>query len=253
MKRTIPCAAVLLVCGSLLGANYVNNFEAEALGTLPAPFTVATPWGDWAPGPVTAEVAAAPGGGQAMKVVWGTDWANYGASSGELDCTLDMTGIDPATAILSVSYDFYKQNWRVWQVFGDQSWFPPGGLHMNDNPTLPNEMVVGTDDYNNTTQHLYDVPENAWVHVASAYDAGTGVWQTAVTYGSGTGGGTFGGTYATPNPVAGQYWWGGWAFQSTMGGQDENVLYIDNLNFGVTPEPASLLLIGLAALVLRRR
>ena len=56
-----------------------EDFEAVTPGALPDGWTLVTPWGDWAPGPVTAEVAASPTGGQALMFVHGTDWASYGA------------------------------------------------------------------------------------------------------------------------------------------------------------------------------
>lgn len=259
MKRIIPIAAAILVVSLAGAAEYVNDFEGETIGSLPDGWYLATPWGEWAPGPITADVQPGPTGGQALKIVWGTDWASYGASSGETGYDIDMTGIDGADAIMTFSYDFWKENWRVWQVFGDQSWFPPAGIHMNDDPGKPNEMAIGTDDYG-APDHLFDVPAGAWVHVEGTYNSATGDWQADVSYQSGTGGGLFGGTYDTPNPIAGEFWFGGWAFQSTMdaepvppGGTYDNALYIDNFAFSVIPEPAALALLALGGLLLRRR
>ncbi len=255
MKRFATLVAALTLAVGAYAVGYSSNFESDPVGALPAGWYIFSPWGDWAPGPISSTVEPAPGGGKALRVQWGTDWASYGASSGETGYTLDLTGLDPGNSLMTVEYDFYKQNWRVWQVFGDQSWFPPGGLHMNDSPTSPNEMVIGTDDYNNTVQHLYDVPENTWIHVETTFDSGTNQWTTSVTYPGGSGGGTFSGTSA--NDIVGQYWFGGWAFQVTMDANPPvpyaNALYIDNFSFSVVPEPAALLLLALAAGLLRRR
>ena len=254
MKKALVLMMACALVGGAGAATYSTDFEGDAVGTLPAGWYLATPWWDGAPGPVTSEVAAAPGGGQAQKVVWGTDWASYGASSGETGYTLDIGAVDPANSTMTVSYRFYKQNWRIWQVFGDQSWFPPAGIHMNDDPNNPNAMVVGTDDYNSTDK-LTNVPENTWINVSSTYNSGTGEWSTAVMWP--TGGGVFGGTYATPNDIVGEYFFGGWAFQSTMdaggGVSYDKALYNDNFAITVIPEPASLLLLALGTLALRRR
>jgi hypothetical protein len=246
----------MLCCGVALADSYSTDFESDTPGTLPAGWYITTPWGDWAPGPITAEVGAAPGGGQALCVQWGTDWASYDASSGETGYTMDLGGMDPTTASMHVEYDFYKENWRVWQVFGDQSWFPPGGVHMNDDPTKPNWMYVGRDG--GDTADLDDVPESAWIHVESDFDAATDAWTTTVSYATGSGGGTFEG--ASENDVVGEIWFGGWAFRSTMdmepsppGGTYENVLYIDNFALTVIPEPAALALLALGGLALLRR
>jgi hypothetical protein len=254
MKRIIPILAALALSVGAGAVNYSTDFEADAVGTLPDGWYLATPWGDWAPGPITAAVQAAPGGGQALKVVWGTDWESYGASSGETGYTLDMTGLDPENSILSVSYDFNKVNWRVWQMFGDQTYVPPGGIHMNDDPNKPNWMYVGRDG--GDTPDLSDVPENMWIHVESTFDSATNQWNTSVGWTGG--GGNFNGI--SENAIAGQYWFGGWAFQSTMdaapippGGQYFNSLFIDNFSFEVIPEPAALMLLGVGVLALRRR
>ena len=263
MRKLSVLTIVSLLCfaGSAFAVGYSNDFEVEPVGSLPVGWYLLTPWGDWAPGPITASVQAAPGGGQALEVVWGTDWTNYGASSGETGYTLDTTGYKGGPAVLKVEYDFWKENWRVWQVFGDQSWFPPGGIHMNDNPAGPNEMYVGRDGP--APPDLADVPESAWVHVSGVYNDSTGLWQTSVTYAGGSGGGVFGGTYATPNTIVGEYYFGGWAFKSTMdaapvppGGEYDNVLYIDNFSLSVVPEPGTISLVGaglIGLLALRRR
>jgi hypothetical protein len=256
MKIGVLIAALgVLLCGTAWGNTYMTDFEGDAPGTLPAGWYVATPWGSWADGPITAEVAAAPGGGQALEVVWGTDFASYAAaaSSGETGYTLDMSGIDGANAQMHVEFDFWKENWRVWQVFGDQTWFPPGGLHMSDDPLKPNWMYVGRDG--GTTADLSDVPGGAWIHVEMDFDSSTDAWSTTVSYASGSGGGTFNGTSA--NDIAGECWFGGWAFQSTMDMAPavpyDNVLYIDNFLFTVVPEPSSLVLLAVAGLAVRRR
>lgn len=256
MKKALFTAMALLMVVPAMAVDYSTDFEADAAGTLPAGWYLATPWGDWAPGPITAGVEAAPGGGQALKVVWGTDWASYGASSGETGYTMDVTGIDTANGELTVSYDMYRENWGVWMMFGDQSGLAPAGIHMNDDPGKPNHGVVGTTDYAQTQYLMTDMPEAAWIHFEATYNSGTGDWMTTVSYTSGSGGGTFSGTYATPAEIAGEYWFGGWAFQSTMdagSGVYDNALYIDNFSMTVTPEPTSLLLISLAGLFIRRR
>ncbi len=247
-----------IVVAAALSAQAVvleNDFEGETPGTLPAGWSVASPWGEWAPGPAFAEVASAPGGGQALKFWLGTDWAQYGASSGEVD-TPYLTVNDPANDKLSIVFDMWKENWRTWQVAGDQTWFPGGGIHMNDNPAGPNEMYVGRDGP--APADLTDVPEAEWIHVEMFFDAATDYWETSVTYPSGSGGATFSGTNS--NDIAGQFWFGGWAFKSTMdaaptppGGVYDNVVYIDNFRMEIVPEPVTLSLLGFAGLALLRR
>jgi hypothetical protein len=261
MKRFRISVLMLALCvaGTTFATSYLNNFEAESIGTLPAGWTVIG-WGDWAPGPLTANVQAGPTGGQALKLVLGTDWANYGASSGEAHYT--MAG-GAGVSTMSVSYDMWIENWRVWRIAGDQSWVPPAGWHQNDSPADPNTMVVGTDDYGSANK-MTDVPEDAWIHFEASYDSASGNWQTTVSYAGGGGGGAFSGTYATPNAIAGEYFIGGWAFQSTMdasptppGGTYENALYLDNfaLTYGEIPEPGtlSMFVLGLLGLAAFRR
>lgn len=252
-------AIIVSMAGTTFAVSYFNDFESESIGSLPTGwYTIG--WGDWAPGPLIANVQAGPTGGQALKLVWGTDWASYGASSGEAGYT--MPGGAGATT-MSVSYDMWFENWRVWRVAGDQSWVPPAGWHANDSPADPNTMVVGTDDYGSPNK-MTDVPEGAWVHFVATYNSATGDWQTIVSYGGGSGGGTFSGTYTAPNPIAGEYFIGGWAFKSTMdanptppGGTYDNALYIDNfsLTYGEIPEPGtiSMLVLGLLGLAAYRR
>ena len=259
MKHLAIVAVALALAAPAFGAGYSNNFDSETPGTLPAGWNIIS-WGGY--GPVTAVVAPEPGGGtgQALKLVWGTDWASYGASGGDVQSPL-LAPADPTTASLRYEFDLWKENWRVWQASGDNSWFPPGGVLTNDNPAGPNWMYVGRDD-SNPPADLTDVPEAAWVHIVMSYNASTGVWATSVTYGGGGGGGAFTGT--ATSLVAGQFDIGGWAFKSTMdasprppGGIYDNATYIDNFSMEVTdvPEPSSLLALGgvLPALALLRR
>ena len=255
--RKLLIAVLVLLCSPAFAVGYSTDFEGAGIGTLPAGWYLFTPWGDWAPGPITADVQAAPGGGKALCIVMGTDWGTYGASSGEAGYTMDMTGIDGSMATLEYSYDMWLTNWRVWRMAGDQSSFPPGGLHMNDDPLRPNQMHVGEDQ---VPAELLDVPEGAWIHVDTVFDAATDAWTTTVSYATGSGGGIFNG--ANTNDVVGEIWFGGWAFQSTMdaapvppGGVYDNVWYIDNFSMGVTPipEPGLLALCGLGILALIRR
>ena len=102
----------------------------------------------------------------------------------------------------------------MWQAAGDQSYFPPGGIHMNDDPAKPNWMYVGNDG-SVPADVLTDVPEGAWIHVDISFDAASDFWQTTVSYASGSGGGTFSGTRSDVD-VVGEFWFGGWAFKSTM-------------------------------------
>lgn len=249
MKRFAAVLVLAGLAGTAVGGMYSNNFDAEAPGTLPAGWYLATPWGDWAPGPITAAVAAAPGGGNALKVVWGTDWASYDASSGETGYNIDLTGIDPEAASYQISYDFYTTNDAVWMMFGQQWGFPPAGaVHMNDDPAKPGHMDVG-----DQPSALTDVPLSAWVSVTQLFDSATNAWTTTISYTSGSGGGVFNGL--STDPIANQYWFGGWAFKSTMdnsGGVYANELFIDNFSVNVVPEPAAALLL-LAGLALRRR
>jgi hypothetical protein len=255
MKRTLLLALSMATSSSVFAVVYTNDFESDTTGVLPTGWTSAG-WGDFAPGPISGTVETAPTGGQALKISWGTDWASYGASSGELDYTFNMTGIDPSKSIFHYEYDMYKSNWRVWQVSGDNTWFPPAGIHMNDEPTNSNKMVVGTDDYSKTGQMLTDVPENAWIHVVMDFNSETDAWQTAISYDSGSGGGLFSGT--STNDVLGQFCFGGWAFKSTMdngGGVYDNAVYLDNIKLSVNPvpEPATLSILGIGALAMMLR
>jgi hypothetical protein len=246
---------ILILAGAVAASAVVleDDFESTAIGALPAGWGVVTPWGDWAPGPVTAEVAASPTGGQALMFVLGTDWGSYGASSGEVQTPFLAVG-DPANDKLSIQFDMWKENWRTWQMLGDQSSVPV--IHMNDNPAGPNEMYVGRDGP--APADLADVPESEWVSIDMAFDAATDAWEYSVNYASGSGGGTFNGT--SDAEIAGQFWFGGWAFQTTMsadpvppGGEFDNVVYIDNFRMEVVPEPATMTLLGLAGLALLRR
>jgi hypothetical protein len=258
MRWSLVPILVLSGAVAVSAAILEEDFESTAIGALPAGWTVATPWGDWAPGPVTAEVAASPTGGQALMFVHGTDWGSYGASSGEVD-TPFIAVSDPATDKISIQFDMWKENWRTWQVAGDQAWvnsFPGAAIHMNDNPAGPNEMYVGRDGP--APADVPDAPESEWISVSLYYDAATGQYSNSVSYASGSGGGTFTGT--DDNEIAGQFWFGGWAFQSTMdaaptppGGEYDNVVYIDNFRMETIPEPATMTLLGLAGLALLRR
>jgi hypothetical protein len=256
MKKLVLVIALVLACGPALAVSYSNDFEGDTPGTLPGGWYIAQWWNDPS-GTVQATVEAAPGGGQALRIVWPTDWASYTNSNGETGYTLDMTGINGEAAALSYQFDMWVENWRVWRAAGDQTWFPPGGIHMNDNPAGPNEMHVGDDA---APPELTDVPEGQWVHVCTTFNSLTNQWGTIVSYTSGSGGGIFSGT--TENPVAGEIWFGGWAFQTTMdaapvppGGEYDNVWYIDNFCVSVTgvPEPGILLLSGLGLLAFLRR
>jgi hypothetical protein len=238
-------------------ASYSNDFEGEAVGTLPAGWYEAQ-WWDSGAGLVHGTVQAAPGGGQALAIVWETDWAlGYDNSNGEVGYTL---GVGGDSAQLHYEYDMWRYNWAIWVATGDQTWFPPGGLHMNDNPDVgPNHMFVGRDGPE--PPDLTDVPEGDWVHVVTDFDAATDQWVTTISYGGGSGGGVF--TGMSDVPVVGQWWMGGWAFQSQMDTwinrgfytSYENVIYIDNFMVSVVPEPATLLGFAsvLGLLALRRR
>lgn len=252
MRGALVTLAVVALAIPAFAVDYSNNFESETIGTLPAGWSVVTPWGSWAPGTITAEVAAAPGGGQAMKVVWDTDWANNtGAASGEVDCNIDLGGLDGNTAVMTASYDFYNVSDRVWQWFNDNG-TGTANLQMGDDPGSDGAMNV------NDAAALTDVPINAWVHVCQSINAGTGDWAVIVSYSGGSGGGTFFGT-ADPSATSliGQYSWGGWMFQLQSDAAPavpyDNGLYVDNFCISYTPEPASLLILGLGGLLLRRR
>jgi hypothetical protein len=133
---------------------------------------------------------------------------------------------------------------------------------MNDNPNGPGQMYVGQD----ATVTLLDVP-SAWVHVVQEFDAGTNAWTARVSYASGSGGGTFTGT--NENDIIGDFFYGGWAFQTTMDdgygvgqGVYENAIYVDNVSLSIentqVPEPTGLLalasgLAGLTGFAARKR
>lgn len=269
MKLLILLALGVMLAAPVVADSYSNDFEGDTPGELPDDWYLATPWGDWAPGPIEAYVDMRPDGrGQALKIVWGTDWGQYGASSGEVGYTLGAPA-DPQMALLTYEYDFYKWHWGVWQVTGDQSWFPPGGLHMNDNatpdPPPPDgdprgEMFVGRDGP--WPADLHDVPELEWVHVETVFNSMTDEWMTRVSY-PGGGGDLFEGL--SENGIAGEWFFGGWAFKSTMDqwaeyygeGNYDNYVYIDNFAISVEliPEPGTLFGFAsvLGLLALRRR
>ncbi|MBN2446866.1 MAG: PEP-CTERM sorting domain-containing protein [Phycisphaerae bacterium] len=249
MKHVLAMLAVIALVSGATAFTYSTDFETDTVGSMPAGWYIATPW--WDVGTVTGGVADAPGGGQAMKLEWGTEWANYDFTSGEVGYTGDMTGQDLTTAVMTAEYDFYNVSDRVWQMFADQG-SGVGNINLEDAPEADGRALV------NGVAALTDVPIGEWVHVTHTLNAGTGAWQTAISYGSGTGGGTFSGT-EDPSGITlmGEYWFGGWMFKLQSDADPavayDNGLFIDNFSLAVTPEPTSMLLFGLAALVLRRR
>lgn len=247
---------IALAAPAFATTTYSNDFESDALGTLPTGWSLSGSWGEFAPGPVTAEVVAGPTGGQAIKIVFGTDWASYGSSSGELDSPT-FAPADGQNAAFRYEYDFRKENWAIWQQAGDQI-YAAGSIAASDESTAAGQLTVGGQG------PLTNVPEASWIHVINEFNSATDVWTTKVTY-AGTEH-TF--TGISTEPVYGQFWFGGWAFQSTMDtgtGGYANAIYLDNFSMSITdaptpsvPEPGSLAallcgMVGLGGFATRRR
>ncbi len=234
----IPIALVLsaaLLCAPAFGVSYSNDFEGDTIGLLPLDpgWYIFTPWGDWAPGPVTATVEAGPTGGKVLSVVWGTDWGSYSASSGEVGYT--MAGAELDTRI-TVEYDFWVENTGIWEMFGDQASGPLVGGHLNDDNTKRDWMYVGRDDGSGDPADITDIPQAAWIHYEGTYDKITGVMDSTVSFTGGSGGFTQHLEGLTAD-IQFEYWWGGWAFdwQMLLGnegtpreGTYDHALYIDN-------------------------
>jgi hypothetical protein len=172
-------------------------------------------------------------GSQALKLSFENNWDvhtdNY--SNGFVTGPLLNSG-DPANDTLTMEFDLYKDNWRAWQLVGDNDAdMPVGGVHLNDNPGHEGEAWINSYESANPPD-LTDWPVEEWIHVSTTFNSATDTWSATYTYG-----GTdhnFNGT--NEHDIAPQFFFGGWMYKSQLdrvgadgGPFTESVLWLDNL------------------------
>ena len=258
MKKLVLIIALVLACGPALADSYSNDFEAETPGSVPAGWASGQWWGGATAGEAFCQVVANPyGAGQVLQMSFENNWDVHTDlfSNGYVIGPL-LTTADPANAILTMEFDIYKDNWRAWELIGDNdvNW-PVGGAHFNDNPGNEFKAWIGDDAGD---PEMADVPQDGLIHVSTVFNSTTDAWSTTWTYGGVDH--VFTGTNiadATP-----QFFFGGWMFKSQLDrvGDDggpfaQSSLYLDNLTYSVTavPEPGILLLSSLGLLAMLRR
>mgnify|MGYP005839650687 CR=1 FL=1 len=261
MKKFTLLALFALMCVSanIFASSYVNDFESETLGTMPAGFTNGQWWGGELAGLARATVVSNPyGSGQVLKLGFDNDWNTYtdNFSNGyvlgpALECAM------PENAVFVMEFDMAKDNWRAWQMLGDNDPnFPIGGVHFNDGDTA---AFTGWVNNFGPDNQLDNVPMDEWIHVRTEYNSGTGIWTATYSYGGNDY--DFNGT--STNPVSPQLFFGGWMYrwQVERSGPDgpagtfsDSSIYLDNLDMSVQciPEPGTIAmfvlgLFGLAA------
>jgi hypothetical protein len=257
MRKLLIIALVFLCAPAFGGTTYSNDFEAEVPGSVPAGWASGQWWGGALVGEAFCQVVANPyGAGQVLQLSFENNWDVHTDqnSNGYVLGPL-LTAADPANAILTMEFDMYKDNWRAWELIGDNdAVFPVGGAHMNDGAGNEFKASIGDD----TSWQLTDEPQNALIHVSTVFNSTTDAWEATWTYGAVDH--VFTGTSTAD--VSPQFFFGGWFYKFQAdevrgdgGPFAQSSLFLDNLTYSVTPvpEPSILLLAGVGLLALLRR
>ena len=121
MKRFVVIIALALAASPALAEVYSNDFDAETPGSVPAGWTSGQWWGGETTGEAICQVVANPyGAGQVLQLTFENNWDVHTdeSSNGFVNGPM-LTVADPSMAILTMEFDIYKDNWRAWELIGD--------------------------------------------------------------------------------------------------------------------------------------
>jgi hypothetical protein len=233
MRKLLAVSMVALLASAAFASVDVGGFESYTVGLLGTQggFVSGNGVNGFAPEIVTSPAL----GGKSLRLRVGNIQADD-FSQADIATNTPIS----ATSLVSVEFDLYQEgaaHQNLWWWWWDNG-TPTYGLSWDIGNVLP----FGFADGAGSAPRIND----QWAHVKMDWDFATGLGKSWYN----------GAAVDTAFPITGITTLTGWSFYLSHDAGDSPVGYTDTAyidNLVVTPEPASLLALALAALALRRR